>query len=80
MAVFINYENLSQNPAQFVTELAKKIYKTQGYTLSFHTWQETATYFLNSQHGREKEALYLAEDIYRSLAGDSVDWSDLDDE
>lgn len=80
MTVLINYEDQDRVPAQFVTELAEKIYKVQGYTLSFDTWQETATYFLNSQHGREKEALYLAEDIYRSLAGDSVDWSDLDDE
>ena len=80
MAVFINYENQNQNPAQFVTELAEKIYKTQGYVLSFNTWQETATYFLNSQLSKEKETLYLAEEIYRSLAGDSVDWGDLDDE
>ena len=80
MTVLINYEDQDRVPAQFVTELAEKIYKVQGYTLSFDTWQETATYFLNSQHGREKEAQYLAEDIYRSLAGDSVDWSDLDDE
>jgi hypothetical protein len=80
MAVFINYENRNQNPAQFVTKLAEKIYKTQGYTLSFNTWQETANYFLNSQHGREKEVIRLAEEIYSSLAGDSVDWSDLDDE
>jgi hypothetical protein len=80
MAVFINYEDRDRTPAQFVTELAEKIYKSQGYTLKFNTWQETATYFLNSQHSREKEALHLAEDIYLSLAGDSVDWNDLDEE
>jgi hypothetical protein len=80
MAVFINYENLDRNPAQFVTELAERIYKTHGYVINLPTWQEKATYFLNSKNSKHKEILCLAEDIYRSLAGDSVDWGDLDNE
>lgn len=78
MAIVINYKNLKQCPAQFVTNLAEKIYKAQGYTLNFNTWQETANYFLNSQHSREKQAMFLAEDFYLLLVGDTVDWSDLE--
>ncbi len=80
MAVFINYENQNQNPAKFVTELAERIYKTHGYDINLPTWQEKATYFLNSQDSKQKNILHLAEDIYHSLAGNSVDWGDLDDE